>query len=188
MTGMIICLRLPALTNVALLGQWAIARLQAEAKEQLANLLRKPTKDSSRATKDEVPFIGPSPDPNAVQINDQDSEQESAKRPNLRLGSYSGVYSKRNGTLYLNLNQMHFETQLTGTSSFHLKYSQLKSLRKVANPGSKNPLSHTADAADEGILLIDIEDREYSVTGLKERDEVFTQIIGYSGLQWQITG
>ena len=173
---------------MTLSGQWAIARLQAEAKEQLANILREPTKESSDATKDETPFIGPSPDPNAVQIKDQDSEQESAKRPNLKLGRYRGVYTKRNGTLCLNLNRMHFETQLTGTSPFRLKYSQLKSLRKVANPGSNNPLSHTADAADEGILLTDVEDMEYSVTGLKERDEVFTQIIGYSGLQWQITG
>jgi hypothetical protein len=28
-------------------------------------------------------------------------------------------------------------------------------------------------------------DEEYEVYGLKARDEVFTQIIGYSGLRWQ---
>ena len=83
---------------------------------------------------------------------------------------------------------MHFEVQRTGNSQWNLKYNEVKSLRKVANPSSNNPFSRTADSTDEGILLIDMEGREYCVTGLKGRDEVFTQIIGYSGVEWQITG
>ena len=171
-------------------SQWAIARLQAEAREQLANLIHKPTIDETKdKLRDAVPFIGPVRDPNGTRINQSsDLERQRSQRPNLGLGRYRGVHNKRSGTLCLNLHQMHFEAELTGSSQWSLRYEEVKSLRKVINPGSKNPLSHTADAADEAIMLVDMERREYCVTGLKERDEVFTQIIGYSGVEWQITG
>ena len=171
-------------------SEWAIARLQAEAREQLANLIQKPTIDETKdKLPDAVPFIGPAPDPNAIRINQSpNSEQQRPKRPNLGLGRYRGVHNKRSGTLCLNLDQMHFEVELTGSSPWSLRYEEVKSLRKVINLGSNNPLSHTADAADKGIMLIDMKHREYCVTGLKERDEVFTQIIGYSGVEWQVTG
>jgi hypothetical protein len=33
-----------------------------------------------------------------------------------------------------------------------------------------------------------VEDHEHRISALKQRDEVFTQVIGYSGIGWQITG
>ena len=157
-----------------------MARLQAEAKEQLASLLNGPSEDW---TNDDAPLVGPAAELMAVHTKDSQHTRHSS----LSFGRYHGVYSKHNGILCLNLNDMHFEVQRTGNSQWNLKYDEVKSLRKVANRSSNNPFSRTADSADEGILLIDMEGREYCVTGLKERDEVFTQIIGYSGVEWQIT-
>ena len=38
------------------------------------------------------------------------------------------------------------------------------------------------------LLFVDLEEHEYRLSGLKSRDEAFTQIIGYSGVDWQIIG
>ena len=42
--------------------------------------------------------------------------------------------------------------------------------------------------AGDGMLFVTTEGENYRVAGLKLRNEVFTQIIGYSGLRWQVTG
>lgn len=40
----------------------------------------------------------------------------------------------------------------------------------------------------DDIVFVDNDGREYKVSGLKERDLAFSQIIGYSGIRWQRTG
>ena len=40
----------------------------------------------------------------------------------------------------------------------------------------------------EELRFVDISDGEFVVSGLKNRDEVFTQIIGFSGLRWRKVG
>ena len=117
------------LTNLTFLGQWAIARLQAEAKEQLSLFLNEETMDD---TKDAIPFIGPMRDPQAVEGKKPQSDQGRRDRPELSVGRYRGVYSKGSGTLCLDLNQMHFEAQMTGSPKWSLRYDELKSLRKVS--------------------------------------------------------
>ena len=39
----------------------------------------------------------------------------------------------------------------------------------------------------QDLLFIDMRDTQYRLSGLKLRDEVFTQIIGYSDIEWQVT-
>lgn len=38
------------------------------------------------------------------------------------------------------------------------------------------------------LKFIDINDEEFVVSGVKNRDEVFTQIIGFSGQEWRKVG
>ena len=40
----------------------------------------------------------------------------------------------------------------------------------------------------QGLLFVASSGESYRVSGLKSRNEVFTQIIGYSRLHWQVTG
>ena len=40
----------------------------------------------------------------------------------------------------------------------------------------------------EDILFTTLDDEEYQVSALKLRDQVFTQIVAYSNIEWQITG
>ena len=116
------------LSNKATLGQWAIARLQAEAKEQLSLFLHDEENDGA---KDEVPFIGPARDPQTAETDELPANEKRSDRPELSVGRYRGVYGKGNGTLCLDLNQMHFEAQMTGSPKWSLRYDELKSLRKV---------------------------------------------------------
>ena len=39
----------------------------------------------------------------------------------------------------------------------------------------------------QDILFVDMQDTQYQVSALKLRDEVFTQVIGYSAVEWQVT-
>jgi hypothetical protein len=116
-------------TNIASLGHWAIARLQAEAREQLSLFLHEEAPDEA---KDEVPFIGPRRDPRAVQIEEPDSVPLTRDRLNLSVGRYRGSYGKCNGTLCLDINQVHFEAQVTGSPAWSLRYRELKAMRKVS--------------------------------------------------------
>ena len=40
----------------------------------------------------------------------------------------------------------------------------------------------------EDMLFVNMEEKQSRILALKRRDEVFTQIIGYRGIEWQITG
>ena len=122
---------LPTQTNMTSIGQWAIARLQAEAKEQLALFFHDDTGDE---TKEKLPFIGPMRDPQVVESKEPEPEPEpvTLDRPQLSVGRYRGAYGKLHGTLCLDLNQMHFEEQITNKTKWSLRYNELKSLRKVS--------------------------------------------------------
>jgi hypothetical protein len=82
-------------------------------------------------TRDDVPFIGPMRDPQVVPREEPDSDTVTHDRSKLSLGRYRGSYGKRNGMLRLDLNQMHFEAEMTGSPKWSLRYSKLKSVRKV---------------------------------------------------------
>lgn len=42
--------------------------------------------------------------------------------------------------------------------------------------------------SSEDIIFVHMNDEEFKVSELKLRDEVFTQVIGFSSLRWQVTG
>ena len=65
-----------------------------------------------------------------------------------------------------------YVTAVRSNLLWQLRYDECKTIRK---------------ASDSGLIFELMEDREFMVMGLKLRDEVFTQIIGYSGLAWQVT-
>lgn len=41
---------------------------------------------------------------------------------------------------------------------------------------------------DNGLCFEDDREAKYKIESLKRRNELFTQIIGYSGLKWQVSG
>ena len=96
--------------NGRLLGEWAIARLQAEAAQQLNDL------------RDE-----PKTEPDTAQ---QASE---AQKDPIRLGRYHCTYEKAHGNLSLDTEGVFFELHLTAKEKWRLKYTELKSVQKVSS-------------------------------------------------------
>ena len=56
-------------------------------------------------------------------------------------------------------------------------YEDLKSIEKVSG--------NTVVNSGDGLLFTAMNGSTYAVSGLKLRDVVFSQIIGYSNVQWQ---
>ena len=97
-----------------LLGEWAIARLQAEAAQQLNDL------------KDD-PQVKP----------DTAAQASEAHKDPIRLGRYHCTYEKAHGNLSLDTEGVFFELHLTAKEKWRLKYTELKSVQKV-NPHDSN--------------------------------------------------
>lgn len=43
-------------------------------------------------------------------------------------------------------------------------------------------------SSGQGIAVTDQHDNEYTITDVVDRDEAFTQIVGYSKVKWQVVG
>ena len=67
-----------------------------------------------------------------------------------------------------------YKTAIRSHILWDLKFDDITLLQKVG--------------AGEGMLFVTTGGENYRVSGLKMRNEVFSQIIGYSGLRWQVTG
>ena len=122
------------------------------------------------------PFVGPTRDPSLLQSI---PETKPPPDPPTRVGRYHCTSQKLHGNLCISTEAVSFETHLTANEKWHLRYNELKSMQKI--------VGSSTISSGEDLLFVDLNDVEYRVSGLKLRDEVFTQIIGYSGVQWQIT-
>ncbi len=97
------------LTNDRVLGEWAIARLQAEAAQHL--------NDASYATSNTTKTT---------------TEQGSvARKDPIRLGRYHCTYGKIQGNLSLDTDGIYFELHLTAKEKWRLNYTELKSVQKA---------------------------------------------------------
>ncbi len=152
-------------------GQWAIARLQAEATQQLRAMPNHSDQPPANA-----PFVGPARDPSILQPI---SETKPSTAEATRVGRYHCIHQKRHGNLCLTTEAVSFEMHLTANEKWRLRYDELKSMQKI--------VGSSTISSGEDLLFVDMNDAKCQVSGLKLRDEVFTQIIGYSGVQWQIT-
>ena len=66
-----------------------------------------------------------------------------------------------------------FETAVRSRTLWTLRWNDVSAISKVG--------------ADDGLCFEVDDETKYSIDALKGRDELFTQIIGYSGLSWQIS-
>ena len=113
-----------------LTGEWAIARLQAEAAHQLKDLsLAAPEVTAQDPPVTKQPFVGPMRDPKMTQ--DTNEQESAARKAPIRLGRYHCTYEKVHGNLSLDTEGIYFELHLTATEKWKLRYTELKSVQKV---------------------------------------------------------
>lgn len=90
------------------------------------------------------------------------------------LGKYHCTSRSHHGDLHIDSLGVKFISAIRKTLLWEVRYDQLNLIQKVG--------------AGEGLLFVDTEDEEMRVSGLEKRNEVFSQIIGYSRLRWQVSG
>lgn len=139
------------------IAEWAIARLQVEARHSKDAMAQKPSA-KGRNTSDKKP-------PSAKSDDETDTLVD--------VGRYHCTCQNHHGDLHVSSNGAHYVTAVRSTLLWKLRYDECKNIRKQS---------------DSGLIFELMDDSEFKVMGLALRNEVFTQMIGYSGLAWQVTG
>ena len=145
----------PTLT-LSCVAQWAIARLQTEARHSTDAMPQKPIKNDGNASDNEA----------------SSSSAIDGSHAAVEVGRYHCTYQSHHGDLQVNSTGACYVTAVRSKLLWKLRYDDCKTIRKES---------------DSGLIFELMEDCEFMVMGLKLRDEAFTQIIGYSGLAWQVT-
>ena len=90
------------------------------------------------------------------------------------LGKYHCTSRNHHGDLYVGSDAVKYISAVRKNLLWEVRFDEIKLLQKVGT--------------GEGLLFVHTDGEEFRVSGLKLRNEVFTQIIGYSGLKWQVSG
>ena len=120
-------------------GEWAIARLKAEAAQHLHDASHAaPVTTSKDPPVAQPPLVGPIPDPKTT----THKPEENSVAPNdpVRIGRYHCIYGKVQGNLSLDTEGIYFELHLTAKEKWRLKYTDLKSVQKVS---PHDPTTHS---------------------------------------------
>ncbi|KAI4180440.1 MAG: hypothetical protein LQ348_005199 [Seirophora lacunosa] len=116
--------------------------------------------------------ISPSRDPDGDE--QADSESGNDGEDEVSLGHFHCTSHSHHGDLCLTSKGVKYKTAVRSHVLWELHFDDITVLQKVG--------------AGEGLLFVLASGEGHRVSGLKSRNEVFTQIIGYSGLRWQVTG
>ena len=119
-----------------------------------------------------------SQDPSSKSRRSFDAEKISSKpddktEPTVDIGKYHCTCQSHHGDLHVSSNGARYVTAVRSNLLWQLRYENCKTIRKQS---------------ESGLIFKLMDDSEFKVMGLALRNEVFTQIIGYSGLAWQVTG
>ncbi|KAL8651975.1 MAG: hypothetical protein Q9226_004459 [Calogaya cf. arnoldii] len=90
------------------------------------------------------------------------------------LGKYHCTSRNHHGDLCVSSEEVRFISAIRKNILWEVRFDEIKSLQKVGT--------------GEGLLFVSTEGEDMRVSGLERRNEVFSQIVGYSGLRWQVSG
>ena len=147
----------PQKANILILAEWAIARLQVEARHSKSALPQQASGDVGGSSHKES--LSSSPDHESDIMVD--------------IGKYHCTSQSHHGNLHVSSTGVRYVTAVRSTLLWKVQFDECKTIRK---------------RSDSGLIFELMDDGEFQVMGLGLRNEVFTQIVGYSGLAWQVTG
>jgi len=139
------------------LAEWAIARLQAEARHRKAAMQK-----AGLASNKDHPTEGK-------------SEDKTPRKPYVaNLGKYHCTSRNHHGDLLVSSEGVKYVSAVGKHLLWEVRFEQVKLMEKIRS--------------GEVLRFVDTSDEEFRVSGLKHRNEVFTQIVGYSGSRWRVSG
>lgn len=116
--------------------------------------------------------MGDQPSTSNTTIVSPISEKSSANA--IDIGKYHGTSQNHHGDLYVTSEGVRYVTAVRSNVLWRLQYEEVKTIQK--------------SKSGDGLLFALMDGTERSIMGLKARNEIFTQILGYSELVWQVTG
>ncbi|KAK5199120.1 hypothetical protein LTR96_003510 [Exophiala xenobiotica] len=152
-------------------ADWAIARLQEEARQQLCAIHQAQALKQEHCTTEPDSLVN-SARPKADQVSVADDTT-------VTVGGYKCRDGNR-GRLLVTTRSATFLPSKSGDQKWAVEYTALKRIYKT--PTSYLPVQ------DGGLCFVDMDGIEHEVTNLRSRDQVFSQIIGYSDVHWKRTG
>jgi len=90
------------------------------------------------------------------------------------LGKYHCTSRNHHGDLHVSSEGVKYVSAVGKHLLWKVRFEQVKLMEKVRSGAV--------------LRFVDTSDEEFRVSGLKHRNEVFTQIVGYSGLKWRVSG
>ncbi|KAL8677492.1 MAG: hypothetical protein Q9224_007191 [Gallowayella concinna] len=95
-------------------------------------------------------------------------------------GSYTCQSTNHSGRLVVTSEGIQFQPFVASHNQWKVAFNKLKRMEKV------NTIVQVGSGKD--LLFYDADDTTYSASNVAKRDEVFTQIVGYSNVKWQVVG
>jgi hypothetical protein len=103
------------------------------------------------------------------------------------VGNYKAHYEHTTGHIEIAPAFIRFVSKRGGNEEFKLLYSQLDRLEKIDRIISKNlPKPEPIKDSGKDLKLVTVAGREFVLTNVDRRDEVFSQIVGFSDTDWQV--
>ena len=107
-----------------------------------------------------------------------------------------------NGRLIVTSEGVQFEPFVTSHNRWKVSFNRINRVEKVSVTDTLNAISQAVSynvtflqvntiaqiGSGKDLLILGAEGLSYSASNVAKRDEVFTQIVGYSKVRWQVVG
>lgn len=121
------------------------------------------------------------PSPSDLPIETADSMAQAQN-----YGFYKAHHGETAGHLVIGAASIRFVSKAPHTVHFTLMYDQIQSLEKVDRIISKNIPKNLATDSGKDLKMIDKVGQEWMLKDVAQRDEAFSQIVGFSQTTWQV--
>jgi hypothetical protein len=150
------------LWNIPTHAEWSIQYIQAEGTRVAAH-------------------THTTPNPTALPIK---TSPEAAQ--NQDYGFYKAHHDKSTGHLIISANSCRFVSNIGHVVHFQLSYSLINKIEKKDRIVAKNVPSKLTTDSGKDLLLVTKVGVEYLLKNMEQRDEAFSQVVGFSQATWQI--
>lgn len=152
--------------NIPTHAEWAIKYIQAEGTRVAANNLV--ASENAQL-------------PSAVPIKTTPEDAQ-----NYNYGFYEAHHEKSKGELVISAGFCRFAQSKGNAHHFQLSYSEIEKIEKQDRVVAKKIPSRLKTDSGKDLKLVTKSGQEYLLSDMDERDEAFSQIVGFSQTTWQI--
>ncbi|KAH7113243.1 hypothetical protein B0J11DRAFT_572725 [Dendryphion nanum] len=100
-------------------------------------------------------------------------------------GSYTAHQNKQKGHLIIGSSSIRFASNTSHQTQWILPYDQINKIEKIDRVVAKK-ISKVKHDSGEGLKLVSKEGKEWELENMDERNQAFSQIVGFSPVTWQV--